>query len=281
MQFSKYHALGNDYVVLPAADFDRPFRPDEIRKICRPHTGLGADGVLWATLRPEIRRFAVRIFNPDGTEAGISGNGVRIFARFLWDGGYINDEPVEIDTPSGASTAFVQPRGAEVAMTLGPARFASSEIPVAGPPREVIEEPISGGGRTFRFSAVTVGNPHCVIVVPAVSADEARAAGPEIARDPRFPEGTNVQFVQILDRTRIRMEIWERGAGYTLSSGSSSAAAAAVTRRLGLVESRVSVEMPGGVLSAAVENDGRVTISGPVVKICQGTLSAELFLQNE
>ncbi len=279
MQFSKYHALGNDYVVLPSAHFERELTSDEIRNICRPHTGLGADGVLWATIQPDVRRYAVRIFNPDGTEAGISGNGVRIFARFLWDCGYINDEPVEIATPSGTSTAAVDPRGAGVTLTLGPASFSSADVPVAGPERDVIDEEIFVAGRAYRFSGVSVGNPHCVIVVPKTSAEEARAAGPVIERDPRFPEGTNVQFVEIVDRARIRMEIWERGAGYTLSSGSSSAAAAAVTHRLGLVGTTLDVEMPGGVVSATVGATGKISISGPVVKICQGTLSAELLLQ--
>ena len=278
MQFSKYHALGNDYLVIPAAHFDRPLQPDEIRKICRPHTGMGADGILWASVQPETRRYGVRIFNPDGSEAGMSGNGVRIFARFLWDSGYINDERVEVATPSGIARAFVDSRGARVSLTLPRPSFSSRDIPVAGPDREVVDEEISAGGRSYRFTAVTVGNPHCVIVLPAISAEEARAAGPLIERDARFPDRVNVQFVRVLDPARIRLEIWERGAGYTLSSGTSSAAAAAATHRLGLTANRLTVEMPGGALAADIGGDGAVTISGPVVKVCQGTLAAEILL---
>jgi len=281
MQFAKYHALGNDYLVLASSHFDRELGSDEIRRICRPHTGVGADGILWASIRPEHRRYGVRIFNPDASEAETSGNGVRIFARYLWDCGYINDEPVEIETAAGVSRAVVEARGAAVSLALGRPSFSSADVPVDGPLREVVDEEIRAGGRTYRFTAVTVGNPHCVIVLPRVSAEEARESGPVIEIDPRFPARTNVQFVEIVDRGRIRMEIWERGAGYTLSSGTSSAAAAAAVHRLGLAGPVLDVEMPGGRLHAEIDADGSVTIAGPVVKICQGTLAAELLLQRD
>lgn len=281
MQFAKYHALGNDYIVLAAAHFDRPLAPAEIRTICRTHTGVGADGILWTTVQPETRRYAVRIFNPDGSEAETSGNGVRIFARSLWDGGFVNDEPIAIETAGGVVRASVDSRGAHVSLTLPPATFSSTRVPVAGPERDVVDEEIAAGGRRYRFTAVNVGNPHCVIVVPHASAEEARASGPILENDPRFPARTNVQFVEIIDPGRIRIEIWERGAGYTLSSGTSSAAAAAAAHRLGLVGTSVAVEMPGGTLSAAIGDDGAVTIAGPVVKVCQGTLTTEVLLQKE
>jgi len=278
VQFSKYHALGNDYLVLPSSHSDRALAPDEIRKICQAHTGVGADGILWTTIQPETRHFAVRIFNPDGSEAEMSGNGVRIFARYLWDSGYINDEPVEILTLSGPSKAAVEFHGGSVSLTLSKPSFSSADIPLEGPTREVIEEEIRAGDREYRFTGVTVGNPHCVIVLPEISAEEARSSGPILERDPRFPARTNVQFVQVIDRTRIRLEIWERGAGYTLSSGTSSAAAAAAVHRLGLAGPSLTVDMPGGSLSATIESDGDVSIAGPIVKICQGTLSAEFLL---
>ena len=281
MQFAKYHALGNDYLVLASSHFDRELGREEVRRVCRPHTGVGADGILWATIEPEKRRYAVRIFNPDGSEAEISGNGVRIFARFLWDSGYINDEPVEIETAAGVSRAAVESRGARVSLDLGRPSFSSADIPVAGPLRDVVDEEIRAGDRTYRFTGVTVGNPHCVIVLPRISADEACLSGPLIEIDPRFPARTNVQFVQVIDRDNIRMEIWERGAGYTLSSGTSTAAAAAAVHRLGLAGPVLDVEMPGGRLHAEIGADGGVSIAGSVVKICRGTLAAELLLQRD
>jgi diaminopimelate epimerase len=281
VQFSKYHALGNDYLVLSSANFDRELTPEEIRRICRAHTGVGADGLLWTTIHPEDHRYEVRIFNPDGGEAGMSGNGVRIFARFLWDSGYINDDPVEIVTSSGATRAAVEFHGGSVSLTLARPSFSSADIPISGPLRDVVDEEIHAGGREYRFTGLTVGNPHCVIVLSQVSEDEARLSGPILERDPRFPARTNVQFVQVIDRSRIRLEIWERGAGYTLSSGTSAAAAAATVHRLGLAGPKLTVDMPGGSLAVTVADDGTISIAGRVIKICQGTLSGEFLLQKD
>jgi diaminopimelate epimerase len=277
MNFAKYHALGNDYLVFHSEDFERELTPPQIRRICHRQYGVGADGILWTSIHPEQRAFALRIFNPDGSEAEKSGNGVRIFSRFLWDLGYINDEEVEIRTPGGSVTATVHKRGDQVTVRLGKASFFSSRIPVAGPPREVLEEPIEAAGRQYRFSAVTMGNPHCVVVLPTVSRDETLEAGPILETDPRFPNRTNVQFVQVLDRSRIRIEIWERGAGYTLSSGTSSGAAAAVVRKLDLCEPKIRVTMPGGEVEVEIGPDFEVTMTGPVTSVCHGTLSAELL----
>ncbi len=277
MNFAKYHALGNDYLVFRSKDFDHDLAPEQIRRICHRQYGVGADGILWTSVRPEERAFSLRIFNPDGSEAEKSGNGIRIFARFLWDLGYINDEEIEIRTPGGSVAAFVHKLGDQVTVKLGKASFFSPRIPVGGPPREVLLEPIEAAGRSYQFSAVSLGNPHCVILVPEVSRDEALQAGPALEIDARFPNRTNVQFVQILDRSRIRIEIWERGAGYTLSSGTSSCAAAAVVRKLGRGEANLRVEMPGGGVDVEVSPDFELTLTGPVVSVCQGTLSSELL----
>ena len=277
MNFAKYHALGNDYLVFHSKDFEHELTRDQIRRICHRRYGVGADGILWTSIRPEERAFSLRIFNPDGSEAEKSGNGVRIFSRFLWDLGYINDEEIEVGTPGGPVGASVHKRGDQVTVRLGKASFFSSRIPVAGPPREVLSEPIEAAGRQYQFSAVTLGNPHCVIVLPEISRDEAIEAGPVLEKDPRFPNRTNVQFVRVLDRSRIRIEIWERGAGYTLSSGTSSCAAAAVVRKLGLCGPKIRVEMPGGEVDVEIGPDFEVTITGPVTSVCHGTLSVELL----
>jgi diaminopimelate epimerase len=277
MNFAKYHALGNDYLVFRSKDFDHDLSADQIHRICDRHCGVGADGILWTSIRPEERAFSLRIFNPDGSEAEKSGNGIRIFSRFLWDLGYINDEEIEIRTPGGSVGASVHKLGDQVTVKLGKASFFSSRIPVAGPPREVLEEPIEAAGRSYRFSAVSLGNPHCVILVPEVSKEEALLAGPVLESDARFPNRTNVQFVQLIDRTRIRLEIWERGAGYTLSSGTSSCAAAAVARKLGHCEARLRVEMPGGDVDIEISPDFELTLTGPVTNVCHGTLSSELL----
>lgn len=165
-----------------------------------------------------------------------------------------------------------------VTVDMGEVNFQSQRIPVVGPPREVLNEPLTLEGETVRFSAATVGNPHCVILRPQVSAEEAQRRGPLVERDPRFPRRTNVQFVEVVDRDRLRLEIWERGAGYTLASGSSACAAAAVAYRLGLVGRQVTVAMPGGALTVTVHPDWTVTQRGPATRVAEGWVHPEALM---
>jgi diaminopimelate epimerase len=159
---------------------------------------------------------------------------------------------------------------------MGTASFESTEIRVEGPPREVIDEAITVDGQELRFCAATVGNPHCVVPCEAPTEDDARRFGPLIENDPRFPNRTNVQFMKVIDRANIRIEIWERGAGYTLASGSSASASAAVARRLGLCDAGIAVHMPGGVLDITVSDDFAISMTGPVTRVAEGTISDEL-----
>jgi len=247
MKFYKYHALGNDYIVLNPADFpDWPApTPVQIRLICHRNFGVGSDGILWGPLPSPLGGHGVRIFNPDGSEAEKSGNGTRIFARFLWDQGIVREPTFAIDTPGG-------------------------------PRRDVINEKLVVQGREFIFCAATIGNPHCVIVLPEISAELARQYGPEIEAAPIFPRRTNVQFMKVLDRRNLQIEIWERGAGYTLASGTSSSAAAAVAFRLGSVDRAVTMHMPGGTLEIEIGEDYRITMTGTATRIAQGVLELEL-----
>lgn len=277
MQFFKYHALGNDYIVLNPADVGSDLNPAQIRLICHRNYGIGSDGILLGPLESSECDFSVRIFNPDGSEAEKSGNGLRIFSRYLWDRGLVGTEPFTLWTAGGVVQCQVHGGGGSVTVAMGKISFASKEIPLEGPPREVINETIVVDGQTLEFCAATIGNPHCVILRDTVSADEARKWGPLIENDPRFPNRTNVQFMKVLDRSNIQIEIWERGAGYTLASGSSSSAAAAVARRLGLCDSHIAVHMPGGTLEISVSDDFSITMTGAVTKIAQGTISSEMF----
>jgi ribosomal protein S18 acetylase RimI-like enzyme len=162
-----------------------------------------------------------------------------------------------------------------VTIDMGEVSFESRRIPVQGPPREVLRETLVVDGRTLEYSAATIGNPHCVLLRDRVSAEEARSLGPLIETEPRFPNRTNVQFVEVLNRHQIGIEIWERGAGYTLASGSSSCAAAAVVVRLGLCDSPLTVQMPGGTLSIEIDEHFRARMTGPVCKVAEGTLCEE------
>jgi len=164
-----------------------------------------------------------------------------------------------------------------VRVEMGKVTFWSSDIPVTGPRREVLNENISVGGRTFKFCAAAIGNPHCVLPLPEISADLARQYGPLIETHANFPNRTNVQFLKVLDRGNIQIEIWERGAGYTLASGSSSSAAAAVAHKLGLSDRSISVHMPGGVLAIEIGKEFEIQMTGPVTKVGEGTICPEMF----
>jgi diaminopimelate epimerase len=278
VRFFKYHALGNDYLVLDPADFPGWSEPSvgQIRVICHRNFGIGSDGILWGPLPAAGGAFGLRIFNPDGSEAEKSGNGLRIFSRFLKDAGRVGPAAFAIDTPGGRVRSVIR-ADKLITVDMGVVSFSSRAIPVAGPERDVLNEKISIQDREFTFCAATIGNPHCVIPLPEISPELARRFGPDIEAHPNFPRRTNVQFLRVLDRSNIRIEIWERGAGYTLASGSSSSAAAAVARRLGLVDAAVTVHMPGGALLIEIGGDYSITMTGPVVKVAEGDIHPELF----
>jgi diaminopimelate epimerase len=273
VRFAKYQALGNDYVVIERAAWGDPLDPDRVRRVCDRHRGVGGDGVLLVDSRGAHHR--VCIVNPDGSEAEKSGNGLRIVARYLWDEGRVTSEPFPVETASGFVTCRLHDGGETVAVEMGQVSFASTAIPVAGPPRDVLGERLWVDGVAVEFSAATVGNPHCVVVRDRVSEAEARTLGPRLETHPLFPRRTNVQFVQVLDRRTIRFEIWERGAGYTLASGTSSCAAAAVVHRLGLTDAHVTVQMPGGALAVEIGPGWQVRQAGPVARVFRGVWGAD------
>jgi diaminopimelate epimerase len=277
MKFFKYHGLGNDYLVLDPEDVGTRLDVSQIRVICHRNYGVGSDGILLGPLETSECDFALRIFNPDGSEAEKSGNGLRIFSRYLWDKGLVQTEPFTILTAGGKVSSQVHGEGGDITVDMGKVSFDSSQIPVEGPPRQVLNETIVVDGHEFSFCAATIGNPHCVILRDEISAEEAKKWGPLIEEDTRFPNRTNVQFMKILDRGNIQIEIWERGAGYTLASGSSSSAAAAVAHRLGLCDSQIGVHMPGGRIDISVSEDFSISMTGSVTKVCEGTISKEMF----
>lgn len=268
MKFSKYHALGNDYLVLDPKD--APTLPDEraIRLICHRNFGLGSDGILYGPLPSSVADVGLRIYNPDGSEAEKSGNGLRIFSRYLVDIGRMGEEAFTVETPGGVVECVVGKQSL-ITVEMGTVTFSSEKIPVQGPPREVLNEEITVGGETLRFCAASIGNPHCVLPVEKVSAEQAHRLGPLIETEARFPRRTNVQFLEVIDRANIRIEIWERGAGYTLASGSSSSAAGAVAKRLGLVDEDITVHMPGGQIQLRIDEHFAVRMTGPATRVAE------------
>jgi diaminopimelate epimerase len=277
MKFNKYHALGNDYIVLDPAEFGQ-LTEERICRLCHRNYGIGSDGILYGPSDTEQADFALRIFNPDASEAEKSGNGLGIFARYLWDRGKVQNDEFTISTVGGIVKARVHINGQKVTVDMGKVSFESTEIPVNGAPRQVINEQVQVAGQMLTYTAATVGNPHCVILSDEISENRARTLGPLIESLPLFPNKTNVQFMEVLDRSNIRIEIWERGAGYTLASGSSSCAAAATAHRLGLCDANVTVHMPGGEIEIAISNNFSITMTGAVTKVAEGMISEEIFI---
>ena len=278
-EFVKSHGLGNDYIVLDQAQLSSPLTPEAVRTICDYHFGVGSDGILLVVPGTEAD-FGVRIFNPDGSEAEKSGNGIRILAKFLYDHGYAPRPELTISTLGGLVRARLDLDGDRVRMItadMGRATFVSTEIPVAGPRREVVRETLAVDDQRLTVTCVSVGNPHCVIFTDTLDVGEVKRLGPKIERHPSFPNRINVQFAKLLGRDRVSILIWERGAGYTLASGTSSCAVAAACVKNGLTDRTVTIESPGGALAVSIADTWELTLTGPVSEICRGRLSEDLL----
>jgi len=267
----KYQALGNDYLVL-----DLPGPLDELvallPELCDRHLGLGSDGLL--AFDPQS--MSVRIFNPDRSEAQKSGNGLRITAAHavLEHGA---PDAFELRTVDRANAVRVLSRsGPEVVseLDIGRPSFRAADLPANfdGEPEQVELETSAG---TVAAVLVSVGNPHCVVFDQPVTRERCLELGPHLERHPAFPERTNVQLCGVVDRARARAEIWERGAGYTLASGSSASAAACAAKRLGLCGGSVTVHMPGGQLEVEIDERFHVTQTGPATRVAVGDIALE------
>ncbi|WP_330546165.1 diaminopimelate epimerase [Caproiciproducens sp. NJN-50] len=277
-QYHKYHALGNDYIVLNPGEISFELTPERIRLICDRHFGVGSDGILLGPLPRDGAGPDLRIYNPDGGEAEKSGNGIRIFSRYLIDKKLVAADRFELKTLGGpVRVEKLKPDGSLLRVSMGTVTFRSSEIPVSGPDREVVGEEMEFGKKRMKATCVSIGNPHCVIPVRAVSPELACELGPDVEGAPQFPNRINLQILQVLDRRNIKIEIWERGAGYTLASGTSSCAAACAAHRLGLTDEEVTVHMPGGEITVKIGGDWSVLMTGSVSSVCEGALSGEFL----
>ncbi len=279
-EFFKGHGLGNDYIAVDPLDLDFKLTPRIIRAVCDRNWGVGSDGIL--ALAPSKKAdFGLRIYNPDGSEAEKSGNGLRIFGRYLYATRRTRKRAFSVETKGGIVQMDLHldqhgdPEAATVEM--GQATFAPQALPCTLKVGELVQQPIEAAGRKLRFTGVSVGNPHCVLWKEkgqAWSREELLALGPQLENHPLFPRRINVQLAVPVGPKAIYILIWERGAGETLASGSSSCAAASAAVRLGLVKSPVTVKAPGGNLHIAVDPQFNLTMKGPVAEVARGTFSA-------
>ena len=260
MQFSKWHGLGNDYLLVERAELAFPLTPARVRKICDYHFGVGSDGIVEVTSANGDHAEVV-IWNPDGSTAELSGNGTRIAARWL-------------ARRSGAQTVRISVGPREVVASMQDGK----QVETAMGPVEVSEpETIEVAGEQVELVPVSVGNPHAVIRREP-DRDELLRLGPLVEQHERFPERTNVQLVRVDGPHAVTVGVWERGAGETLSSGTSAVAVAGAAVRHGWCESPVTVDLAGGKLVVHIDNELNATLVGPAEEICRLELSEELEL---
>lgn len=277
--FFRGHGLGNDYLVMNPKELTFKLTPKVIQAICDRHWGVGSDGIL-ALVPSRKADFGLRIYNPDGSEAEKSGNGLRIFARYLHATKHTRRTTFTVETKGGIVRIQLHldrhGDASDATVEMGQATFHPASLPCSLQLDELIDQPISVADSTHRFTGVSVGNPHCVLFKSrgeTWTRDDLLRLGPALERHPLFPNRTNVQLAVPTGPNRIFILIWERGAGETQASGSSSCAAASAAVRLGLVESPVTVTMPGGTLTIKVAGDFSLTMRGPVAEVARGTLS--------
>lgn len=273
MTFTKMHGIGNDFVMVDAVSEAPPHADlaELSRSVCDRKFGVGADGLILA-VRGEEAPFAMRMFNPDGSESEMCGNGVRCFALFLRDNGLTEATTIPVETGAGLLTLEVTDSG-QVRVDMGPARLTRGEIGMNGEPGErFVGQPVPDSERVG--TAVSMGNPHLVVFVPDVDAVDLEGEGRVLEHSPLFPRRVNVHFVQVLSRTHLRQRTWERGAGATLACGTGACAVAVAGFLNGLSERQVTVSLPGGDLQIEYDSDGRVFMTGPAETVFVGDWTA-------
>lgn len=278
--FVKSHGLGNDYIVLNQNEIQFELTEDAIKRICDVHFGIGSDGILLKV--PSYKAaFGLRILNPDGSEAEKSGNGLRIFAKYLYDLKFAKSSCFTIETPGGLVQAKIieenNGKASIIKVDMGKAEFSPEAVPVKCDKKECIDEVLNLEYRDYVINCVSVGNPHCVIIKDLLDKKELLTFGPQIETNPAFPNRINVQFARIISPSEVEILIWERGAGYTLASGSSACAVAAVLVKKGLAEPELTIKMAGGNLKIGIDDNWNIAMTGEVREIASGTLSRELI----
>ena len=278
--FVKMHGLGNEYIVLDSTNIDFKLTEQAIKRLCNIHFGIGSDGIVMYVPSSKAD-FGFRVYNPDGSEAEKSGNGLRILCKYLYDYGYAKSRKFSIETLSDMVYAEVveemNGKASLIRVDMGKAIFNSHDIPVDSDIPEFIGQKIKVGDKEFEVNCVSVGNPHCVIIKQELNEDEIRKYGPLIENHPLFPNRINVQFAKVLSDRDARILIWERGAGYTLASGSSSCAVSSVLVKRGLVTGDLTIHMQGGTLKIQIDSDWNIRMTGEVREIARGIFSPELL----
>jgi diaminopimelate epimerase len=263
------HGLGNDYLFIETEKNECDDWPELSRRMTHRHLGAGADGII-LIMPGEAEDFRMRMFNADGSEAETCGNGIRCFAKYVYERGLTDKTEFVIDTlcgPNGVSLSVESGKVVFVRSNMGVPKFERAEIPMEGPEGRVLEEALMVDGQTLYVTCANIGNPHAVIFVDDATAIDLTDLGPKIETHPAFPQRTNVEFVSVIDRQNIVMRIWERGSGITMASGSGSCGAALAAMITDRVEKKVSVHLVYGELGIEWAEDGNVYQEGPATEV--------------
>jgi len=285
LQFTKMHGLGNDYIYIDAISQDlSPYNLEKLAAVLSDrHFGIGGDGII-VIAASEQHDFTMRIFNSDGSEAEMCGNGIRAFAKYVYEYGLTDKTSLCIETKAGIIKPTLQVQGGVVSLVrvdMGPPRLTRAEIPMSGEPagEPVIGEELKVGETTFEVTCVSMGNPHCVIFVDDITDELVLGYGAQIEHHPAFPRRTNVEFVQVLGEHEARMRVWERGAGETLACGTGASAATVAAILNGHCTDAVKMHLRGGELGIQWREGGNVFLTGPAAEAFSGTVHPSLLRQ--
>ena len=276
MNFTKWQGCGNDFVLIDCRERALDDYGAFAQKVCDRHYGVGADGVL-VVLDSDKADFRMRIFNTDGSEAEMCGNGIRCFARYLYDNGITTKRKFTIETGAGVLVPEIVETDGKVTgvrVDMGEPVLEADKIPMAGyGSKRVVNEPVEVAGRTWHITGVSMGNPHCVVFVDDIKTTPIEEVGPIFETQERYPKKTNTEFVQVLDRQHMRMRVWERGAAITLACGTGACATLTAAVLNGLTDRKAEITLDGGkLLIEWNEQDNHIYMTGPAEQSFAGTL---------
>lgn len=276
IEFVKYHGLGNDFILLDNRTSKEPvITPQQAIKLCDRHFGIGADGVIFALPGQDGTDYTMRIFNSDGSEPEMCGNGIRCLARFLalLEGKPNQSLEYRLHTLAGVMILQLLADG-QVKVDMGKPWLLAGEIPTTLAPADekVINQPLDVAGKTWSVTCVSMGNPHCITFVDDVAAIPLETLGPQFEHHPAFPQRINIEFIQVVRRDYLKMRVWERGAGITLACGTGACAALVAGVLTGHCDRSATVELPGGSLQIEWSEDQKLYMAGPAEQVFTGQI---------
>ncbi|MEG4250571.1 diaminopimelate epimerase [Microcoleus sp. Pol10D4] len=277
IEFAKYHGLGNDFILIDNRHSSEPvITPEQAVDLCDRHFGIGADGVIFALPGQNDTDYTMRIFNSDGSEPEMCGNGIRCLAKFIADlEGSEAKTQYRIHTLAGVISPELRSDG-QVKVDMGVPRLLAAEIPttLAAADAKAIDVPIEVADKSWSVTCVSMGNPHCITFVEDVAAIALETVGPQFENNQAFPQRTNTEFIQVVRSDYVKMRVWERGAGVTLACGTGACAAVVAGVLVGKCDRATAVELPGGVLEIEwAEVSGRIYMTGPAQRVFTGSMS--------